>query len=642
MGTVVRSGGARGRRGAAYTLTIFIAVAIVLSACREGAEKALDRAATEFRQATTVMCPTALYSPSGEVPFGAKACSPDRSRYATELNRRASGRIGVFDMENRLLREVDFGEQGNPLKGLAWHPSAPLLAVMYHHQGPSGYIAVVDGAGRTVERLSISRWYHRMAFADDGTAIMAEGDSLPIRGLGAAPSQLGSTFVAGVNYAWLHYGHDFGVADAWGHDGASSPESRRRIEKDFAFLRDHNVQLVRWFVFADGRASPEWDPRSGQVTGLDAFFFPDLDATLELASQFNLQLGLVLWDYLVADSPQTVNGVELFGHSRLITDAAVRRSFLERGLKPLLERYDGHPAVAWIEVMNEPEGAMSVPGGQWVQEPVSIADMQTFVGDVVDYVRRYSSKPVTLGSAWRDALDAWWKDTPLDLYQFHLHEGVHGRKSLNCSFGQKPVLVGEFPTAGATSSIRDYLDLSLKSGCAGALAWSLNGTDQASDFRSAAADFRAWVTAMPPGSARRRAATPTAAPTEVPTATPTLISTPSPVPSRTPVAVPTADKYTLYSPDRRYGAAIVRTATGTHYQVDDLTNGTAVLTTRAQHTTFNDIKSSGFCDASRFAAVYHYGHAGNYSWIGVFSLQSGQLVTSKTISGFTRDASLGC
>ncbi len=87
-----------------------------------------------------------------------------------------------------------------------------------------------------------------------------------------------SDFLAGVNYPWSNYGWDFGD-NAWGHKGVSEPSSRAAVEADFAFLKSKGVKVARWFVFCDGRASPEFGA-DGAVTGFDPHFFADLDAAL--------------------------------------------------------------------------------------------------------------------------------------------------------------------------------------------------------------------------------------------------------------------------------------------------------------------------------------------------------------------------
>ena len=303
----------------------------------------------------------------------------------------------------------------------------------------------------------------------------------------------GYWYLLGVNYPWLNYGHDFGTT-AWGHDGVSSATSRSTVEADFAYLQSQGVHVVRWFLFGDGRASPKFNV-DGKVTGFDEYFYPDLDAALAIAQKHDIYLILVLFDFHLADKANNVNGVQLGGRSKVITDSAIRQSFLDKALKPLLERYGKNRNIIAWEVMNEPEGAMTIPGGQWVEEPVSVTEMQAFVNDVVRYIHTYSSLYVTVGSASRRWLN-YWTNSQLDFYQYHYYDKMESQYSLDYPYASlgldKPCIVGEFPTKSTRRTTTQYLDTIWKNGYAGALAWSYRAGDESSDFRTIAKDFFAW------------------------------------------------------------------------------------------------------------------------------------------------------
>jgi hypothetical protein len=306
----------------------------------------------------------------------------------------------------------------------------------------------------------------------------------------------GDSFLLGVNYPWLNYGHDFGTT-AWGHDGVSAEASKKQIDEDFARLKKHGARAVRWFVFGDGRASPEFSP-DGYVTGFDQHFYADLEAALAIAQKHDVYLILVLLDFHLADEAKQVNGVQTGGRSEMITDAKKRQSFLDKALKPLLERCGEHPNIFAWEVINEPEGAMDVPGGGWVQRPIGTAEMQAFVRDVAKSVHTHSFHYVTLGSASRRWLNQW-KDVGLDFYQYHYYEKMEGEYPLDYPCADlrldKPCIIGEFPTKGSQRTMTQYLDTIHQNGYAGALAWSLRAEDEVSEFEAVSADFTAWAEA---------------------------------------------------------------------------------------------------------------------------------------------------
>ena len=39
-------------------------------------------------------------------------------------------------------------------------------------------------------------------------------------------------------------------------------------------------------------------------------------------------------------------------------------------------------------------------------------------------------------------------------------------------------------------------------------------------------------------------------------------------------------------------------------------------------------------DSKKFAAAYHYGHAGNYTWIGIWDITNGKLINTTKKEGF--------
>ena len=308
-------------------------------------------------------------------------------------------------------------------------------------------------------------------------------------------------WLLGVNYPWLYYGHDFGQAawptGSWAHDGVSDPGSKERVEEDLAYLRSKGVHVVRWFLFADGRASPEFDSQ-GYVTGFDSYFYDDLDTALGLACKYDLHLIPVLLDYLWLDDPRMVGDVQVGGHADVITDTAKRQSFLDNALVPLLERYGGDRRIIAWEVMNEPEWTMrGVPGAGTVGPTVSITEMQSFVGDVVSYVHDYASQDVTVGSAQGHWL-SYWQGMGLDFYQFHYYDwmGQGQPPFVPCSsLGlDRPAILGEFPSRSTAITLTRYLSTTWSNDYAGALVWSLNGGDDSSGFDDPGPsdEFRHW------------------------------------------------------------------------------------------------------------------------------------------------------
>jgi len=306
----------------------------------------------------------------------------------------------------------------------------------------------------------------------------------------------GSWYLLGVNYPWLHYGHDFGET-AWGHDGASATATKDQIDSDFAYLKSHGVHVVRWFLFADCRAAPEFDA-NGLATGYDEHFYADVDAALTIAEKHGVCLILTLLDFHLCDKAKVEGGVQLGGRASVITDSSKRQAFLDNALMPLLRRYGERKCIIAWDVMNEPEGAMDIAGGRWVEEPVPPDAMRAFVDEVVRHIHTYSSQLATVGAASRGMLSNW-TGSNLDFYQFHYYDHMAGQYPLDCPYASlgldKPCIVGEFPTKNTERTITDYLDTIFENGYAGALAWSLRASDDSSDFKAVSAEFAAWAAA---------------------------------------------------------------------------------------------------------------------------------------------------
>jgi hypothetical protein len=81
-----------------------------------------------------------------------------------------------------------------------------------------------------------------------------------------------------------------------------------------------------------------------------------------------------------------------------------------------------------------------------------------------------------------------------------------------------------------------------------------------------------------------------------------------------------------FSPNGKYEAVrISDERSGVHFQVKEVDGGRVILTTTAQYVTPNDVKAGKFsADSTKIAAAYHYG--GPYTWIGVWSLKTGDLI----------------
>ncbi|MBA7710851.1 hypothetical protein ES703_119799 [subsurface metagenome] len=93
------------------------------------------------------------------------------------------------------------------------------------------------------------------------------------------------------------------------------------------------------------------------------------------------------------------------------------------------------------------------------------------------------------------------------------------------------------------------------------------------------------------------------------------------------------EQWDLHSPDGEYGATRISHQGGVHFKVGEIEGGRVVFITHGQYSTANDVKAGRFSsDSMKFAASYHYGHAGNYTWVGIWNLKTEKLIRSKRLS----------
>lgn len=301
-------------------------------------------------------------------------------------------------------------------------------------------------------------------------------------------------FLFGANYPWHSYGHDFGE-NAWGHDGVSA--QRSEVDADFSQLSAMGVQVVRWFVFADGEAAPDF-ANDGSVSGLDDKVFADLDAALEIAQAHKIHLILVLLDFHWMSKPETVNGVTKGGHADIVLDSAKRDTFYQQALLPLLKRYGDNPYILAWEVMNEPEWAIDDANIKTNEslERVPLDAMQNFVSDTTSFIHKNAKQWVTLGSASRRWW-AFWENAGLNLCQFHYYDWMEKDSPLDFPYtGLKtnlPCIVGEFPTTGSSINLDSYYKTILKNGYSGAFPWSLRAGGDVSDLAGQSQNVQLWA-----------------------------------------------------------------------------------------------------------------------------------------------------
>src|SRR6516164_7313108 len=94
---------------------------------------------------------------------------------------------------------------------------------------------------------------------------------------------------------------------------------------------------------------------SGNVTGVDEFFFRDLDAALEIAQRHDMYLVFTLFSSGLWTADCQSAGVQLGGHADLLTDASKRQSLVQNAIVPTLDHAAASDRVLAYEIIAEPE-----------------------------------------------------------------------------------------------------------------------------------------------------------------------------------------------------------------------------------------------------------------------------------------------
>ncbi|MCM8768821.1 MAG: hypothetical protein NC911_03950 [Candidatus Omnitrophica bacterium] len=423
----------------------------------------------------------ALFSPGGSVPAGQSAFSPDGQFYAKEVEPINEGNIGVFSTaDNHLVAQIKAQKGTNDLKGLAWSSDSVLLAVMYHGGDPDGISIYHLPSGQLVRQIPIDAYYHFMVFGQENHLLHL---AVTIDGPVQTAYLRRDTFVSysGVNLPWINYGWDVG-RNPWGgkHGGFSS--HREQLLREFSLLAQHQVGVIRVFIFCDLRSSIIFDSQ-GEPVSLDKYVFNDFQALLESASLTGLKLIPVIFDYTLADGVENEKGIAVGEHRACIEDPKKREKLL-RVITPFFRKFAQHPAVLAWDIFNEPENVLLTRK----------EDIDRFLQDIAGLFREICPKArLTIGARDRESLTRW-RQLNLDLYQFHHFSSPESLPALvprkEVLLPAKPIILGECPP----STVLTQLEATWQANYAGCLFWSLNDVlNEQESFRSQLSLYRAWV-----------------------------------------------------------------------------------------------------------------------------------------------------
>ena len=323
-------------------------------------------------------------------------------------------------------------------------------------------------------------------------------------------------FYVGVNYPWNAFGADFGTG------GFGDLTNMALVASDFNTFASQGVKLVRWWLMADGRYCPVFNP-DGTTVGLNNRFLIDINQVLAICAATGVSVMFSIMDNLMFNNASNLgSGVIGGGHAAIVTNTILRDSFLNNALKPLLQFVSSNSnkqyVFAW-EIVNEPEAQIAggYNGFDFFTGPAQfdLSVIQAWVQNVTNFIHTWCPGiPVTVGSA----IPVWtplWIGLGLDFYQAHYYQymdaagppgsGLTPVPSITKDDGvthlDAPCLLGEFASTGGTYGLNDtsvysarwYMDQALARGYEGAIVWSKNAGDSASNWPAFQPVFTNWV-----------------------------------------------------------------------------------------------------------------------------------------------------
>ena len=214
-------------------------------------------------------------------------------------------------------------------------------------------------------------------------------------------------FLSGANQPWINYGQDFGNNQTNGVACA--------LQQAIANVSAAGGNTVRMWLFVEGDSIPVFDPAaSGRVVAPDrtGSLARDLKAYLRYAASQNVFVNLVLWNGAVLKNQAAID---------LIVDAAGDRvaSLVDNVLAPLAAALKDEPALGAWELMNEPEGSLTLvtdatepcfdtqtalgnTGAGWAGHSYTMAQALRFFALQAEAIHRADPQALVTVGAWSE------------------------------------------------------------------------------------------------------------------------------------------------------------------------------------------------------------------------------------------------
>ena len=241
---------------------------------------------------------------------------------------------------------------------------------------------------------------------------------LPINGV--------NTFVKGANLAWLdgQYDHDIGINPL--HPSWGCLYNAAHMNQYLADMHSMGISVVRLWL-NENKQGLQLDG-SSNVTGLDPTFLTNLDNIFQLAAQNGIYLYLTLNE----------------GDTNWVTNTTALASYVNNAVKPIAARYKGNPQIFAYDVMNEIDGVVGGPDGNY-GDGATWTQAQNYISATVSAI--HSADPgrmATCSTGWHQWNNlGYFTGLGLDFYDFHDYEDAPSFPTAASLGMNKPIYIGE-------------------------------------------------------------------------------------------------------------------------------------------------------------------------------------------------------
>jgi len=273
-------------------------------------------------------------------------------------------------------------------------------------------------------------------------------------------------YVHGANMPWYNWGCDFGCNAISGKSGGVST-NMSTLSTALAQAHNAGIHVIRWWVFP-GTPWQITTDASGNPNGINAAVYPDFDAALQLAQQYDMYYDFVLF---CGASSSCVP-------STWLTDTT-QRGDLVQALGTLFTHYASNARILSWEIYNEPDFDI------WNNKIDQASVVQTATAITQSIHTNSPGTLVTIGTGFADGIPMF-TGVGLDYYSPHWYDYMSsGNYCMICNTAAyyqakynitQPIVIGEFPTATSTStpySSTYRYNYWYNNGYAGEWAWSL-------------------------------------------------------------------------------------------------------------------------------------------------------------------------